>query len=441
MNIVDVQLAKPDELLALDPAGQPAFRIPLARPLAATEAALKLGIRPHRILVGDPQGLPATVVSNQWLGDQAHLALDLHGCFLVVVAHRPHRRRGRRHGAGAACRRRPCICSRPTAARRCSTAWPHGRRPPHEAGPDHRRRCRHLGHQGRGLRPRRQRAGGDRPRQRLCRPAGRRRRAGHGPHLGRHGGRAARPGAARAGSRPADGGAGDHRAGRRHLADRPRGRAGGARLAVARLARGRHRPRAGPQRRARPRLSVHRLRHERLHAVGAPDLAQAARARAARPSRHRVPLQGLALLQAHRRAPHRYLRGHLHLRQFPYPGLCAGAAGGVRSRRRGAPAAARWWRAAGRPIRSRLPRPPPPGCPKACRWCWAISTCSAPASAAGSTSPAGRSAARSWARPACTCASWPTRQACSSAPSPPATPCRSRCRAASPRCSPTWRPP
>jgi len=88
MNIVDVQLAKPDELLALDPAGQPAFRIPLARPLAATEAALKLGIRPHRILVGDPQGLPATVVSNQWLGDQAHLALDVHGCFMVVVAHR-----------------------------------------------------------------------------------------------------------------------------------------------------------------------------------------------------------------------------------------------------------------------------------------------------------------------------------------------------------------
>ena len=88
MNIVDARLAKPDELLALDPAGQPAFRVPLALPLGSTEAALKLGIRPHRILVGDPQGLPATVVSNQWLGDQAHLALDLHGCFLVVVAHR-----------------------------------------------------------------------------------------------------------------------------------------------------------------------------------------------------------------------------------------------------------------------------------------------------------------------------------------------------------------
>ncbi len=89
MNIVDVRLAKPNELVAIDPAGQPAFRIPLASPLGRADTTLKLGIRPHRILVGDPQGLPATIVSNQWLGDQAHLAVDLNGCFLVVVAHRP----------------------------------------------------------------------------------------------------------------------------------------------------------------------------------------------------------------------------------------------------------------------------------------------------------------------------------------------------------------
>ena len=47
--------------------------------------ALKLGIRPHRVLVGDQRGPEATVVSNQWLGDQTHLALDLAGCFIVVV--------------------------------------------------------------------------------------------------------------------------------------------------------------------------------------------------------------------------------------------------------------------------------------------------------------------------------------------------------------------
>ena len=52
----------------------------------ARGGALKLGIRPHRVLVGDARGQAATVVSNQWLGDQTHLALELAGCFLVVVA-------------------------------------------------------------------------------------------------------------------------------------------------------------------------------------------------------------------------------------------------------------------------------------------------------------------------------------------------------------------
>jgi multiple sugar transport system ATP-binding protein len=95
MNVVDARLAPAAEgggLVAAAPDGGTAFKVPLAAPLRArlgsTGAALKLGIRPHRVLVGDPQGLPATVVSNQWLGDQAHLALDLRGCFLVVVAHR-----------------------------------------------------------------------------------------------------------------------------------------------------------------------------------------------------------------------------------------------------------------------------------------------------------------------------------------------------------------
>jgi multiple sugar transport system ATP-binding protein len=93
MNIVDARLTAGAELAVADPTGKPAFRVPLAASVAARlgreQAPLKLGIRPHRIRVGDPQGLPASVVSNQWLGDQAHLALDLQGCFLVVVAHRP----------------------------------------------------------------------------------------------------------------------------------------------------------------------------------------------------------------------------------------------------------------------------------------------------------------------------------------------------------------
>ncbi|MFL5332170.1 MAG: ABC transporter ATP-binding protein [Geminicoccaceae bacterium] len=95
MNIVDARLAPSTEgggLIATSPDGRTAFKVPLAAALTARlgrpDTGYKLGIRPHRALVGDPQGLPATVVSNQWLGDQAHLALDLSGCFLVVVAHR-----------------------------------------------------------------------------------------------------------------------------------------------------------------------------------------------------------------------------------------------------------------------------------------------------------------------------------------------------------------
>jgi multiple sugar transport system ATP-binding protein len=91
MNILDATLEQGG--LAVSAAGKPALRVGLAAPMAreiaslAQHGALKLGIRPHRIAVGDARGQAATVVSNQWLGDQTHLALDLAGCFLVAVAH------------------------------------------------------------------------------------------------------------------------------------------------------------------------------------------------------------------------------------------------------------------------------------------------------------------------------------------------------------------
>ena len=91
MNVVDAHLVDGPALDALALDGSVAFRVPLP---AATAMALaqgdrfKLGIRPHRIRLGEPHGLSATVLSNQWLGDQLHLALDLGGCFLVAVAHR-----------------------------------------------------------------------------------------------------------------------------------------------------------------------------------------------------------------------------------------------------------------------------------------------------------------------------------------------------------------
>ena len=48
-----------------------------------------LGVRPHRLHVGrGVQGgeWRASVVSNHWLGDQAHVALELAGRLLVAVS-------------------------------------------------------------------------------------------------------------------------------------------------------------------------------------------------------------------------------------------------------------------------------------------------------------------------------------------------------------------
>ena len=44
------------------------------------------GVRPHRITLGQGR-LHATVTSNQWLGDQAHVAMELGDRLIVAVAH------------------------------------------------------------------------------------------------------------------------------------------------------------------------------------------------------------------------------------------------------------------------------------------------------------------------------------------------------------------
>jgi multiple sugar transport system ATP-binding protein len=47
---------------------------------------LKIGVRPHRVQLGTGP-LRARVVSNQWLGDQTHVAAELAGRVMVAVAH------------------------------------------------------------------------------------------------------------------------------------------------------------------------------------------------------------------------------------------------------------------------------------------------------------------------------------------------------------------
>lgn len=104
MNILDVVVADAAAglLEVRNPRGGSGFRVSLAQSPAADglrdAQRYKLGIRPHRIVMGaaaagvvNGAGVApiAKVVSNQWLGDQTHLGLDIAGCFLIAVADGP----------------------------------------------------------------------------------------------------------------------------------------------------------------------------------------------------------------------------------------------------------------------------------------------------------------------------------------------------------------
>lgn len=51
---------------------------------------VKLGIRPHRIAINPASTLNAAVISNQWLGDQAHLLVACNDIRLVIVSTERH---------------------------------------------------------------------------------------------------------------------------------------------------------------------------------------------------------------------------------------------------------------------------------------------------------------------------------------------------------------
>jgi multiple sugar transport system ATP-binding protein len=83
---------------ALNPGGAPAFRLNLSSEAASTlrdrmaaDRPFRIGIRPHRIVVGTDGGHDATgrIVTNHWLGDQTHVVLDIGGCMVIGVADRP----------------------------------------------------------------------------------------------------------------------------------------------------------------------------------------------------------------------------------------------------------------------------------------------------------------------------------------------------------------
>jgi multiple sugar transport system ATP-binding protein len=71
--------------LALEDA--PGVALPLSGvPLPAPGTNVVLGLRPHRLRLGEG-ALFGTVISNQWLGDQAHVVLAMREKILVAVTH------------------------------------------------------------------------------------------------------------------------------------------------------------------------------------------------------------------------------------------------------------------------------------------------------------------------------------------------------------------
>jgi ABC-type sugar transport system ATPase subunit len=78
---------------ALDEAGAVALRIPAPLPPGIEPGRdVVLGLRPHRLHLGTG-AFQGEVVSNQWLGDQAHVAIEAAGRMLIGIhPEREHRR-------------------------------------------------------------------------------------------------------------------------------------------------------------------------------------------------------------------------------------------------------------------------------------------------------------------------------------------------------------
>jgi multiple sugar transport system ATP-binding protein len=100
MNLLDAAVTRVDGGFRLSVGSELAFEIPGAgvSPVAQNAldgaASIRIGIRPQKIAIG-ADGLRARVVSNQWLGDQTHVAGECAGCLLIAVtAHRVAARPG-----------------------------------------------------------------------------------------------------------------------------------------------------------------------------------------------------------------------------------------------------------------------------------------------------------------------------------------------------------
>ena len=160
---------------------------PAVRQAIGDRAKVLVGVRPHKVRLGAGP-FQAKLVSNQWLGDQTHVAAEVAGKLLVsVVTDRVSARLGSVANFGFAAADLHVFDPRDGPRPQPRDGRPHDPRHPH------RHRRRHLRHQVHRLHPQGRADRRLRPAQPLrCRGRDRL-RTGHGPHLERHGGDVAGP--------------------------------------------------------------------------------------------------------------------------------------------------------------------------------------------------------------------------------------------------------
>lgn len=93
MNLFPARVVRENGGLAVEVQGEAGgFRLPHAGQGLAEGGKVHLGIRGHEIRVGAARPgetqLQGTVIANQWLGDQSHIALDVDGVRLTIVTDR-----------------------------------------------------------------------------------------------------------------------------------------------------------------------------------------------------------------------------------------------------------------------------------------------------------------------------------------------------------------
>jgi multiple sugar transport system ATP-binding protein len=93
MNVFDAAVVHNDDRTAFQLDNGPSFGFgdnelgPEVREAIGHRRKVVIGIRPHRVALGGGCGETARVISNQWLGDQSHVAMAVAGKLLVAVSH------------------------------------------------------------------------------------------------------------------------------------------------------------------------------------------------------------------------------------------------------------------------------------------------------------------------------------------------------------------